>query len=127
MGGWAAACVLVFFMLARRGWRPPRAGARALPPADNPLLLALTTIGLSIGTLSLVMLWIGLLGRPIDWRVAAIGCAIIGGSGLLLRDRLLLLPGDPLLATPPKPLRNAGLAARVIIGLLRGAVLCELA
>src|SRR5258708_27404943 len=123
MYGWIAAILSMIFMGRWARWLLHRSEARALFPTNNPLLLLLTTIGLSIGTLSLVMMWIGLFGRPIDWRVAAIICAIIGGSGFLLRDRLLLIPDDPLLATPPKPLRNVGLAAWIVIAVICGLIL----
>jgi len=56
--------------------------ARWLLGASERVLTALTTVALSAGTLSLVMLWIGLLGQPIDWRTAALICALIGAAGI---------------------------------------------
>jgi hypothetical protein len=53
-------------------------------PTADPVLLALTTLALSIGTLSLVMLWIGLIGLRLDWRIAATVCAIISITGWIV-------------------------------------------
>lgn len=59
--------------------------ARVLLHRDRaPLLLAITTLALSTGALSLVMLWIGLLGVRIDWRIAAAACVLMSVAGWLV-------------------------------------------
>ncbi len=67
MAGWARVA-----LLGERGW----------------LLFALTTLGLSAGSLSLVGLWCGLLGLPIDWRLTTLICGIIGSAGLVAARRV---------------------------------------
>ncbi len=61
--------------------------ARWLLRSSDRVLVAVTTLGLSIGALSLVMLWIGLIGARIDWRVAAIICAVISSGGWIVQSR----------------------------------------
>jgi len=50
----------------------------------SPVLLALTTLGLSVGTLSQIMLWIGLSGLRIDWRFATVIAAVVSAMGWLV-------------------------------------------
>src|SRR5579862_9143625 len=50
---------------------------------DNEFsLIAATTLGLSLGTLSLVMLCVGMLGFAVDWRSASLICAVISVVGV---------------------------------------------
>ncbi len=78
----------------------------------DPLLLALTTLALSIGALSLVMLWIGLSGLRIDWRIAAIICTAISLSGWFVVRRQI---GESARPTQFLPESRRGLALGVAI------------
>ena len=75
MAGWARV-----LLRGERGW----------------LLWALTTLGLSAGSLSLVGMWCGLLGLSIDWRLTTAICAIIGSAGLIIARRTGEHSGPPL-------------------------------
>src|SRR5262249_22689334 len=61
---------------------------RSAPAIVNPMLTAITTLALSVGSLSLVMLWMGLLGLAIDWRLTALACLVISAAGWLLLLRI---------------------------------------
>ncbi len=76
---WPLTVLALVFMFPWARWLLRRAGS-----VSDPVLTGLTTLGLSVGTLSLVLLWIGLIGLHIDWRLAAGVCAVIGGVGWLL-------------------------------------------
>ncbi|MCC7209987.1 MAG: glycosyltransferase family 39 protein [Anaerolineae bacterium] len=47
----------------------------------DPLLIALTTLALSVGALSLILLWQGILTPPLDWRSALIAALAVGAAG----------------------------------------------
>jgi hypothetical protein len=68
------------FPLARPSDKKPSRG-------QLEVFTALTTLALSVGTLSLVMLWIGLLGMPIDWRLTMLICVVISAIGWWLWSR----------------------------------------
>ncbi|MCC7447998.1 MAG: glycosyltransferase family 39 protein [Anaerolineae bacterium] len=91
--------------------------ARWLLRTSDRVLIAVTTLGLSTGTLSLVMLWIGLIGIRIDWRIAALVCAGISGVGWIVQyrarhDAPLQHPTDPL--SPPGE-RGLGGEAKITV------------
>lgn len=97
--------------------------ARLLLPTTPRSLLIAATLALSTGTLSLVVLWIGLLGIPIDWRLAALICAVMSATGGVLWWRR-----RPMLAGIDKPfkLRDLPLPAQVsllIVALLAALIL----
>src|SRR5689334_8958543 len=112
---WPLTLLMLTCMYPWARWLLHRAERTALIPADNTILLALTTLGLSVGLLSLIMLWIGLLGIRIDWRIAAVVCIAIGAIGFLLRDKPYLLRDEPLVAVPPQPLQELKCWATIII------------
>src|SRR5579859_3229267 len=59
--------------------------ARLLLRRDSDLILiAIVTLALSVGALSLILMWIGLVGLSIDWRLATALYAIIIAAGLIL-------------------------------------------
>jgi len=92
--------------------------SRWLLRSADRVLIGVTTLGLSIGTLSLVMLWIGLIGIRIDWRLAALACAGISAVGWAIlrrarRDAPLQHPTDP-----PSPPAERGLGGEVKITVL---------
>jgi hypothetical protein len=61
-----------------------------LHDADDPpgaILIGTTTLALSGGALSLAMLWPGLLGLPVDWRIAALIVAPLALAGLIVWRR----------------------------------------
>jgi 4-amino-4-deoxy-L-arabinose transferase-like glycosyltransferase len=66
--------------------------ARFFMRENSRIALALTTMGLSLGTLSLVMLWLGLLNERINWRITMGVCALIGLVGLALWPFSGILP-----------------------------------
>jgi hypothetical protein len=58
--------------------------------ADDPpgaILIGTTTLALSGGALSLAMLWPGLLGLPVDWRIAALIAAPLALAGWIIWRR----------------------------------------
>ncbi|MEP7284865.1 MAG: glycosyltransferase family 39 protein [Chloroflexota bacterium] len=120
---WPLTLLSLIFMYPWARWLLHRAEGRAMLPTYNPLLSVLTTVGLSIGTLSLVMLWMGLLGIRLDWRLAALVCLVIGASGLFAKDKPSLLHDTPAYAAPPEPLQKLARAAWIIITVLCGLIL----
>jgi hypothetical protein len=58
------------------------------------ILVGLTTLALSVGTLSLVMLWLGLLGIRVDWRLTVVWCVIISAIGWILWLRVKPAGGE---------------------------------
>src|SRR5260370_28421492 len=107
MGGWAR------FLLHR-------AEGFALLPTYNPLLLAVTTIGLSVGTLSLISLWTALLGIGIKWQATAGIAAIVGLLGLLVKDKPSLLHDAPMQPAPPRAFQRIALAAWIVMAIFSG-------
>src|SRR5262245_3452446 len=65
------------------------------PISRNALLVALTTLSLSLGTLTQVMLWQGLIGLRIDWRITTILCAAISAAGWAVLGRTARIPFEP--------------------------------
>ncbi len=95
------------------------------PDRRTFLLTALTTLGLSVGVLSQVMLWQGLLGLRIDWRTTALVCAVLGVVGWVILRK----------TSPPVPLSagregeklrfrlNFKAFAVILIGVMIGLIL----
>jgi len=90
---------------------------------NNYLLTGLVTFALGVGTLSLVMLWIGLIGLRIDWRLAVLLCAAISGSGVVVLRRNPSPPLDPAEPLLPELWRGVAIGAAVIIGVISGLIL----
>ncbi len=58
---------------------------RVLLRRDSDLILiAMVTLALSVGALSLILMWIGIVGLPIEWRLATALYAIVIAAGLIL-------------------------------------------
>jgi hypothetical protein len=64
------------------------------------LLTGLTTLALSAGTLSLIMLWLGLFGIRLDWRLAALLCLFVALAGWIVWWRSAVVPA-PTTPAPP--------------------------
>jgi Dolichyl-phosphate-mannose-protein mannosyltransferase len=80
---WPLTILALGFMYPWARWLLKRSDGGQL--AESRVLLAVTTLALSLGTLSQVMLWTGLLGLPIDWRLTTGICVVIGINGLLIK------------------------------------------
>src|SRR3712207_2359824 len=75
---WLITLLALIFMLPWARWLLRSDLRRA------PLLVLSTTIALSLGTLTLIMLLIGMLGLTIDWRLVVLICAVITVPGFFL-------------------------------------------
>src|SRR5258708_7639032 len=115
---WPITILALVFMAPWARWLLRRAEGQALYPANYGLLLALTTLALSVGTLTLILLLLGLLGLPVDWRIAGLLCLGIGALGLLIRDRRIVLRDTSLKPVPSRPLLMLTRAAWIVIAVI---------
>src|SRR5579859_3462053 len=119
---WPLTLAACLFMYPWAKYLLQRAEGSALLPTSYRLLLALTTLALSLGMLTLIMMWIGILGLTIDWRLAGLLCLFIGAAGWFLPARAITFQPDrqPI---PPQPLRNLMLIAYLLVVVIAALVL----
>ncbi|MBX3063842.1 MAG: glycosyltransferase family 39 protein [Anaerolineae bacterium] len=84
----------------------------------DPVLTWTTTLALSVGLVSLLMLWQGLLGILIDWRIAAITAALISLLGWMI-----WLPRRQQSANVAPPLNRYEIGALGIIAVIAVLIL----
>ncbi len=120
MIAWVITLLGLVFMFPWARWLLTRPAPADAVPAADPVLLALTTLALSLGTLSLVLLWIGLLGIRIDWRLAAIICAGISITGWVVARRAPVRTVAPAADANWRLVRRA---AVIVIAVICGLVL----
>jgi hypothetical protein len=81
---WPLTALALVFMYPWARWLINAPTRRFGIVLHSRVLIVLTTLALSVGTLSVVMLWLGLLGIRIDWRLVAIFCAAISVMGWIV-------------------------------------------
>jgi hypothetical protein len=130
---WPLTILALTFMYPWVCWLLCRSGR------SNKLLATVTTLGLSLGTLSQVMLWQGLIALRIDWRITVVLCAGISVVGWVVIRRTTSRVMEPVGADPPRrqpPPVGAGLRpalnfwrfdlttfAVILIGVMAGLML----
>jgi hypothetical protein len=89
----------------------------------KPILLALTTVGLSTGVLSLIMMWIGLLGVRLDWRIVTASITVICAVGFYFCSKIDRISSASVPASPSLPLQIKRVASVLVLVI---AILCLL-
>ncbi len=99
--------------------------ARVLLRRDSdPLLIGCVTLGLSIGALSLILMWLGILGLRIDWRLATAMYAIVIVAGFVVwRTHAEPLAPDPKPRLFPATWQTLRHVALIVTGIMAALIL----
>jgi Dolichyl-phosphate-mannose-protein mannosyltransferase len=112
---WPITVIALLFMAPWARWLLRRAEGTPVYPPNYGLLLTLSTLALSLGTLTLVMLACGLFGLLIDWRTVALVCLGISACGLVIPDRRVMLPDESAPTVLPRPLLTLSRVVSIVI------------